>query len=314
MTPTLVLLAAGLSTRYGRLKQLEPVGPHGEALLDYAVFDARKAGFLRVLLVIRRELDELFRAYVRDRWPSDLEVVFHHQQIDDLPGLDADVATAPPVAALVEGRKKPWGTAHALLTAQRHLDGPFVLLNADDFYGDEGFSRAADFQQATDSLPAPTFGLITYTLGDTLSAHGGVSRGVCEVDGAGWLLGVREVLEIREGGGGISGRTVQGRPVALTGLEPISTNFWIFTPVVFPLLVAAFPGFLQAHLESSSAPPEFLIPTVVNSAIQAGLARVKTIPTSDRFLGITHPEDRPGVMAGLEDMTKEGQYPSPLWG
>jgi choline kinase len=328
MIPTVVLLAAGMSTRYGRLKQLEPVGPGGEALLDYAVFDARRAGFSRVLLVIREELEEVFRAYMEGRWPGDLEVVFHHQRIDDLQGVDLSLGAPLFPADVLGKREKPWGTAHALLTARAQLPGPFIVLNADDFYGESAFLKAADFLRASESTqgaevwsgggPAdegevPTFGLVTYSLKDTLSEHGGVSRGICLVDSKGWLEGIQEVLEIRRVDEGISGRTVAGQALALKGSEPISTNFWIFTPAVFPVLEAGFVDFFRAQIELSSTQPEFLIPTEVNRALGQGVARVRGIPTLDRFLGITHPEDRTWVGRGLEEVTDKGWYPSPLW-
>jgi len=329
MIPTVVLLAAGMSTRYGRLKQLEPVGPGGEALLDYAVYDARRAGFSRVLLIIREELEEVFRAHLKGRWPADLEVVFHHQRIDDLPGVDPTLRTPHSPAAVLANREKPWGTAHALLTARAQLPGPFVVLNADDFYGESAFLKAAEFLRGSDRGEVPTFGLVTYALEDSLSDHGGVSRGICRVNSQGWLEGVQEVLEIRRVDESILGRTVPGQGLELNGTEPISTNFWIFTPDVFPLLEAGFVEFFRAHVELPSlqpdaqpdsqpgaqpdAPPEFLIPTEVNRAIGQGVARVRGIPTLDRFLGITHPEDRTWVERGLEEMTKEGRYPSPLW-
>jgi len=338
MIPTVVLLAAGMSTRYGRLKQLEPVGPGGEALLDYAVFDARRAGFSRILLIIREELEEVFRAHIKGRWPADLEVVFHHQRIDDLPGVNPTLRTPQSPAVVLANRDKPWGTAHALLTARARLPGPFVVLNADDFYGEAAFRKAAEFLRGTEvgsgEAPAeigevPVFGLVTYTLEDSLSDHGGVSRGICRVNSRGWLEGVQEMLEIRRVDERISGRTLSGQELELNGTEPISTNFWIFTPDVFPLLEAGFVEFFGAHVELPSlqsdaqpesqpnaqpdAPPEFLIPTEVNRAIGQGVARVRGIPTLDRFLGITHPEDRSWVERGLEEMTNQGRYPSPLW-
>jgi hypothetical protein len=314
MTPTLVLLAAGMSTRYGRLKQLEPVGPADEALLDFAVRDAYEAGFPRVLLIIREELEDAFRTHVEGRWPADLEVVYHHQRLDDLSGAENTV----PVADLVANRKKPWGTAHAVLTAKPHLTGPFVLLNADDFYGKEAFGQAMDFMGAgltggTGVAMGPHFGLVTYTLADTLSEHGGVSRGICQVDGGGWLAGVREVLEIQRGAEGLAGKSVSGQQVALTGSEPISTNFWILTPHIFPILEEALTGFLKEARNQPEAQPEFLIPTVVNEVLSGGGPRVAAIPTEGRFLGITHPPDREWVVNGLKEMTLAGQYPSPLW-
>jgi NDP-sugar pyrophosphorylase family protein len=328
-----------MSTRYGRLKQLEPVGPGGEALLDYAVYDAHRAGFSRVLLIIREELEDLFLTHVKDRWPEQLEVVFHFQKIRDLPGIDRTLPGA--LMEAVERREKPWGTAHALLTSRAHLPYPFLLLNADDFYGGPAFSQAREFRgtledrfqagltvdPGEDRLPGaptsrtppavaerPTFGLVSYTLSDTLSDHGGVSRGVCQVDEEGWLAGIQEVLEIRRTGEGFKGRTLTGRPLRLTGGEPISTNFWIFTPEVFPFLEKGFSDFLAGQADPSTAQSEFLIPTVVNGALEAGAIQVKTAPTKGRFLGITHPEDREWVVESLASMALEGRYPDPLWG
>ena len=317
MIPTVVFLAAGMSTRYGRLKQLEAVGPGGEALLDYAVFDACRAGFSRVLLIIREELEGTFRAHIEGRWPAELEVVFHHQKIQDLPGAEQALADPSALVPVLERREKPWGTGHALLTAQPHLPHPFVLLNADDFYGESAFAQAAEFLSGgppTEVDRIPTFGLVTYTLADTLSEHGGVNRGICEVDPEGWLERVREVLEIGEGEGGLSGRTVSGQGVLLEGPEPISTNFWIFNPAIFPLMESEFSVFLREQIDPTAGQAEFLIPTVVNHAVREGKARVKGIPTRGRFLGITHPKDREWVMTGLKEMTEDGRYPSPLWG
>jgi hypothetical protein len=315
MTPTLVLLAAGMSTRYGRLKQLEPVGPEGEALLDYSVFDARRAGIRRVLLIIREELQEAFQAHTRDRWPPDLEVLYHHQRLEDLPGLSGELPWAGSLPETVEARTKPWGTAHALLTAQTMLPGPFMVLNADDFYGGPAFFAAVDLVErlAHEGGEAPSFGLVTYTLGETLSHHGGVNRGVCEVNTRGFLRRIREILEIRGREEPLTGETVQGGKLDLTGEEPISTNFWIFTPEVFPLLQAAFREFMGGVVRGHEGQPEFLIPSVVNEFLGSGRGRVRCVPAGSRFLGITHPKDRQGVVDGLEEMTAAGDYPRPLW-
>lgn len=313
MKPTLVLLAAGMSTRYGRLKQLEPVGPSGEALLDYAVFDAHRAGFPRILLIIREEIEGLFREHVEGRWPADLEVVYHHQRIDHLPGVPSDVLASTAFAEARGRRTKPWGTAHAVLTAKDRLQGPFALLNADDFYGRESFGQALalarDVEDRSDS-----FGLVTYTLGDTLSEHGGVNRGVCQVDAEGRLARVRETLDIRPAGNGLFGKTMEGEPVSLDGSEPISTNFWIFDADIFPILEDSLVAFLDEVAGDVGAQPEFLIPTVVNQSLAAGEFTVKAVPTRGRFLGITHPPDRALVVRGLEGMVRDGEYPTPLWG
>lgn len=322
MKPTVVLLAAGMSTRYGRLKQLEPLGPEGEALLDYAVYDAGRAGISRVLLIIREELEEVFRAHVEDHWPLDLEVVYHHQKIRDLPGVDSSLLSSLDRAGLVDGREKPWGTAHALLTAKPHLPGPFILLNADDFYGEAAYRQGTDFLLAQAAAtgseppgpdPVPTFGLVTYTLSETLSRHGGVSRAICTLDIQSRLEGVVEVLEIRKAEKGIGGRTVPGAGVDLEGAEQVSTNFWLLTPAIFPILEEGLSEFMRSLADPWTAQPEFLIPTVINRALRDGAIRVQGIPTEGRFLGITHPEDREWVEEGLEEMTRAGLYPRPLW-
>jgi|GEM_PF-36629 len=360
MNATLVLLAAGMSTRYGRLKQLEPVGPGGEALLDYSVFDAWKAGFSRVVMVIRREIEEDVRRHVGGRWPEALEIVFHHQELGDLPGVSALGASsrsgagrAPvpgevheSVAGLVAYRRKPWGTAHAVLTARDLLPGPFAVVNADDFYGESAFTRAAGLLAnpvGPEPGGLPVFGLLTYTLADTLSRHGGVSRGICRLDDPEWLAEVEEVLEIRREGGEIRGRGLSGEEVRLEAVAPTSTNFWLFSPAIFPLLEEGFLRFLggladtapeavpgrndaavhppaepEPHPSAAPAPhprteSEFLLPSEMNRILAAGQARVRVAPGGELFLGITHPQDRELVVESLENLVREGRYPKCLW-
>ena len=319
MTPTIVFLAAGMSTRYGRLKQLEPVGPKGEALLDYAAYDALRAGFSRAVLIIREELEDTFQAHIRQRWPEELEVAFHHQRLDDLPGIDP----SPGLKAVLEERKKPWGTAHALLTTRDLLPDPFVLINADDFYGPSAFSQGLSLMRRElrkDPWDPPGFGLVAYTLEDTLTRHGGVTRGICSVDRRGWLEGVEEAVDVKRGGASITGSTLSGGAMLLSGQEPTSTNFWIFTPEVFPLLERGFQEFLESVGSAPGAgagglgpQPEYLIPTEVNRIVAGGEARVWVLRTHDPFFGITHPQDWEWVAGGIREMIREGHYPDPLW-
>ncbi len=345
MAPTLVLLAAGMSTRYGRLKQLEPVGPGGETLLDFSVFDARKAGFGRVVLIIREELEDRFRRHVRERWPRDLEVEYHHQRLDDLAGATvrddggggSRGAGASPelMGRLVSERTKPWGTAHALLSARDLLPEPFAILNADDFYGESAFLRAASWLARGPERNGdgrPVFGLMGYTLRDTLSPHGGVNRGICRLDREGWLEEVEEILEIRAVNGGAQGVTVPGEGVILTGREATSTNFWIFTPDLFPFLEKGFQAFLEwlayveqvpegrgavererangmAGQEEKPRNPEFLIPTEINRLLTHAKIRVKVLEVEGPFFGITHPEDREWVAKGIAGLMGNGRYP-----
>jgi len=319
MNPTILVLAAGMSTRYGRPKQLEPLGPSGETLVDYAVFDALRAGFSRLVLVIREELEQAFRDEVLPRWPRKLEVLFHRQRTDDLPVSGLGYKEE----ALIRAREKPWGTAHAVLTARPLLPGPFVVLNADDFYGPSAYGRAMAFvrEEAPGGVSGndpPVFALVAYTLRETLSRHGGVNRGLCRVDDRGWLEEVREVLDLRPDHGEIRGRTLGGRTVSLTGEEPISTNFWVFTPEVFPFLEKGLREFLVREAEGAGAGTEggdgeFLIPTEVNRLLQERAVRVRVPRATDPFFGITHPQDREGVVRGLGELAREGRYPDPLW-
>lgn len=330
MTPTFVLLAAGLSTRFGRVKQLEPVGPGGEALLDYSAHDALMAGFHRAVLIVREELLGPFEAHIRNRWPDDLEVIFHHQKLSDIPSVTRLSLGDSTVEALLSTRRKPWGTAQALLSARHHLSGPFVVMNADDFYGPAAHLQSVSLLKGdvVEKAPGkPSFGLVAYKLDATLYGHGGVSRGVCEVSRQGWLDEIEEVLDIRRTEKTIVGRTMSGEGVILAGDEMVSTNFWAFTPDVFPLLEVGFGRFLETVASSSAAgadsgggsgnvspgEPEFLIPTEINRALTTGDARVRVMECQDDFFGITHPEDREWVAGKLAEMAREGLYTNPLW-
>jgi UTP-glucose-1-phosphate uridylyltransferase len=320
MSPTLVLLAAGMSTRFGRLKQLEPVGPAEEALIDYAAFDAQRAGFSRVVLIIREELKEAFQGHIDGRWPADLEVVFHEQRIDDLPGVAAaELGTLATLESISE-RKKPWGTAHALLTARHLLPEPFLVLNADDFYGHNAFLVARELMREMTrrgEYALPSFGIVTYTLEDTLSRHGGVNRGICRVRPSGELAEIQEVVGISRTASGIRGRTLSGDGIILSGSEATSTNCWVFSPHVFPILAERFGEFLGAGAKEDGlaavSEPEFLIPTEVNHALARDRVQVRVRASESLFLGITHPEDRDWVVNALADLTLRESYPSPLW-
>ncbi|MFC1661821.1 NDP-sugar synthase [Gemmatimonadota bacterium] len=316
MNPTLVILAAGMSTRYGRLKQLEPVGPSGEALLDYAVFDARMAGFSRVVFIIRPELEEDFRNHFPSGTPPDLDVVFHHQRVEDLPCLGSLGGVQGQVEIDPGTRTKPWGTAHALLTARPHLSGPFVVLNADDFYGRSAFVQAASWLNETGAAhppDRPVFGLVAYTLDETLSPHGGVSRAVCRGDLEGWLEEIEEVLNIHRADGEIRGRTVDGTEVVLPGQEVISTGFWIFTPAIFSSLEEGFRRFF-AGAPGATEDAEFLIPAEVCRLLRDEVIRVWVLRARDPFFGITHPRDWEWVSEKIGELVENGTYPSPLWG
>ena len=300
MPQTLVVLAAGLSTRYGGNKQLASVGPNGEVLLDYAVYDAVRAGFTSVTFVIRRELEKDLQEHVADRFGGSARVAYSYQELQDLPhGIEL-----PP------NRVKPWGTAHAILAVRDVVDEPFIVINADDFYGRSAYSSLYEFRERGRTGAIPEYAMIGYTLNDTLSEHGGVSRGICECSDAGYLERLVEVKKIESIGTEISGVTVTGERYALHGGETVSMNIWALTPAVFPVLEKQFAGFLREHRDDPDA--EFLISTALNEQIATGVSRLKVLAACERWFGMTFQEDRPNVAHQIGKFVDQGLYPNDL--
>lgn len=295
--PVLLVLAAGLSTRYGTLKQLEEVGPGGEYLLDYALYDAWRSGFGRAVLVIRPELEDLFRARVRSRWQGRID--FAPQRLEDL----------PEGVAVSGSRRKPWGTAQAVLAARPWLDEPFAVINADDFYGLSAYGLLGEFLRTAGT--GTDFALLGFRLRDTLSSHGGVSRAVCRIDPAGWLMGLEELVDVRHRAGGLSGRVVGGQSRSLTGTEIVSMNMWGFTPAIFPLLAAEFRAFLDRAAEDSTA--EFLIPEAVDRIARVGQGRVRVLPADGGWFGMTYAADRLLARERIRQLIRQGAYPRRLF-
>ncbi len=292
---TLVILAAGMGSRYGGLKQIDPMGPAGETMLDYTVHDAVRAGFDRVLFVIRREFDDAFRSSVGARFAPRITVDYAFQELDALP----EGATVP------AGRTKPWGTGHALWCARNALPGPFAVLNADDFYGAASLANLAAFLRDPATLsPAgpPAYAMVGFPLGNTLSAHGLVSRGICTVDTDGSLRNIEEHT-------GISAGDV-GPGLKYDEATPVSMNCWGFTPAFLPQLDTAWRTFIAQH--GSAEKTEFYLPAAVDTLIKTGAATVTVLPTSDQWFGVTYREDKPRVQAALLDLVAHGIYPSPL--
>ena len=291
-----MILAAGVGSRYGGPKQIEPVGPAGATLLDYSMFDARRAGFGSVVVVTRPELATAF-----DRIDATVAI----QRLDDIPAGPAGL-TMPPA------RTKPWGTGHAVLAAASAVSGPFAVVNADDFYGRDAFTRAAEFLGAGQGSETPgTFAIIAYPLRDTLSAAGGVNRAVCRADGDGWLETMEEVVDIRRlADGAYEGTDTHGRPMRLAGDSLVSMNLWAFTPAVFTLLRRGFAEFLR---QAGAGQGEFLISHAIRDAVRRREARVRLLGTRARWLGVTYPDDRPRVAAALQQLVAAGEYPERLW-
>jgi len=303
MKPTLLILAAGMGSRYGGLKQLDGMGPCGEVVMDYSVFDAIRAGFGKVVFVIRRDFEEQFKSQLGNRFGAHIKVEYAFQDLNDLPA----GYTVP------EGRTKPWGTAHAMLAAAGVVHEPCLMINADDFYGRDAFKIIADDLVT----PRPNDGKSHYSMAgfllkNTLSEHGSVARGVCTRDAKGMLASLTEMTKIFKTADGAENRENPDAPVKLTGNEPVSMNFFGFTPDFFQHLREAFVEFLRENGTDPKA--ECYVPKVVDSLIAAGKADVRVIDTSGKWFGVTYPEDKAEVVASIKALVDAGEYPSPLWG
>ncbi len=294
---TLVVMAAGIGSRYGGLKQMEGVGPAGEILLEYSVFDAIEAGFDRAVFVVRPEIRQAFEARLVRRFER--RIVCH--MVDQT--LDAGLGDRTPPA----GRIKPWGTGHAVLAARDLLDEPFAVINADDFYGRDSLTLMARHLEAGSG----EYALVGYRLRNTLSEHGSVARGVCSHDASMRLLSVVERTRIEPAGHGARYFDEEGQAHPLSGDELVSMNLWGFTPAFLDPLAAAFRRFLERHGDDPKQ--EFFLPTVVNELIGAGQAVVRILPSRDRWFGVTYREDVPAVRAELEKLRRQGLYPDRLW-
>jgi len=289
--PTLLVLAAGLSSRYGSPKQLAGVGPGGETLLEYAVFDALRAGFDRVVIIAQ----PAFRLALEQRLErAPCPVTVCEQPGDGLP----------------PDRRKPWGTAHAVLAAEAHLPNPFAVINSDDFYGQNAYQLLGGFLRTDPGEPVPVFALVGYRLRDTLSDAGGVGRAVCRHANQ-RLTTIAEVTEIQETGSGITGRGENGDALRLTGEETISMNAWGFTPALFPLLRRRFDAFRGEHRQDTDA--EFRLSTEVNGLVRAGEAAVEILPATGTWTGMTHAGDHARVQAFMAEQVAAGRYPPSLF-
>ncbi|KYP14093.1 sugar phosphate nucleotidyltransferase [Flavihumibacter sp. CACIAM 22H1] len=298
MKPTLVILAAGMASRYGSLKQIQSFGPSGETIMEYSIFDAIRAGFGKVVFIIRKEFEADFKEVFGSKLDGKVEVDYVFQSLDAfLPGV-----------AVPEGRTKPWGTAHAVLCAKTAVKEPFAVINADDFYGQDAFVKAYDFL-TTDCSPSK-HAIIGYELLKTLSEHGTVNRGVCRVDKAGNLESIAERLNISRKDGKIVCDDMQ-EPVELPLDSSVSMNFWCFHPSVFDISQQMFDDFVKQHYTEPKA--EFFIPIVADDFIKTGKGVIPVIQTSSNWFGVTYKEDAPSVQASLDALVAAGEYPDNLW-
>ena len=289
---SLLVMAAGMGSRYGGLKQLDAVGPSGETIIDYSVYDAIQARFNKVVFIIRKDFEDEFRSQITDKYSGKIQVEFAFQDLHDLP----DGFTCP------EGRNKPWGTGHAILAAADLIHEPFVAINGDDFYGRESFKVVADYYLSG----ADDFSMVAFQLDKTLSTFGGVTRGLCTVK--------KEKLDTVIETGELQ-RTEQGvtsdRNIKLDGSEPVSMNVWGFTPVLFKYLKTMFVGFLND--EGNELKSEYLIPSVVNDLIKSGREDVHVLRSASSWFGVTYKDDRPFVMGEIQKLIDRGTYPKQLF-
>ncbi len=300
---TLVVLAAGAGSRYGGLKQIDPVGPSGELIIDYSIYDALKAGFTQVLFVINRKIDAAFREAIGRRIERQIQTGYVYQDLDDLP----EGYKLPP------SRQKPWGTAHAVMAAREVVDSPFAVINADDYYGQNSYQLLADHLTAADAAGLVDASMVGFRLANTVSEHGYVSRGVCRVDRGGCLLDIDERTRIERRPEGIQYLDDQsGLWVDLADDTVVSMNLWGFGPQILPQLTTRFGSFLErsaANIDTA----EYFLPGVVKEMIADGTTQVKVLSTDDQWYGVTYQQDKPRVKASMARLVEQGIYPAALW-
>lgn len=303
--PVLVVLAAGMGSRYGGLKQMDPVGPNGEAILDYSVYDAKRAGFEEVIFIIKHAIEDDFKRLVGARIEKHLPVRYAFQELDALP----EGYTVP------AGREKPWGTTHALLAAAPMIEGPFAVINADDYYGPEAYRVLHEFLCAAQPQDGKQhYAMVGYQIENTVTDKGTVARGVCQADAAGYLTGIVERTKVAKTATGAEYSEDDGKSwTALPAGTLVSMNFWGFFPGFLQAARQGFPAFLQENLAKNPLKCEYLLPGTVDGEIRAGKADVKVLQSGDVWHGVTYKEDRPQVVAALAQKHKDGQYPTPLW-
>ena len=301
--PVLVIMAAGMGSRYGGLKQLDPVGNHGQLIIDYSIYDARRAGFETVVFVIKPEIEEDFKRCIGDRVSKSMDVRYAYQLKEDL----------PEGYCVPEERRKPWGTAHAALAARNVVDGPFAVINADDYYGPEAFREIYGYLSAHADGDVYEYVMVGYLLKNTVTENGTVARGVCEETADNFLTRVTERTKIEKGE---PPRYTEDDGQTWTELSEdtiVSMNRWGFTRSFLDEAWARFPAFLDKALAENPAKAEYFLPTVVSQLIDEGKARVKVLRSEDKWYGVTYREDKPTVMAAIAEKTEAGLYPSRLW-
>ena len=301
--PSLVIMAAGMGSRYGGLKQIDPVDSEGNKIIDFSIYDAIRAGFKKVIFVIKKENEKDFRTCIGDVIKDHIEVEYVFQDINDIP----DGFPVP------DGRTKPWGTAHAVLSCRNVVDGPFAVINADDFYGREAYEKIYDFLTKTDDRELK-FAMVGFELQNTLTENGSVSRGICEKDNEGFLTDIAERTQIIRTESGAAYTEDNGK--TYKDLKPdtlVSMNFWGFTKEFMHELEKAFNKFMETGLREDPMKAECYLPFVVDDLLKEGRATVRVLSSKDRWFGVTYKEDKPFVIDSLKRLKEKGEYPDRLW-
>ncbi len=302
---TLVIMAAGIGSRFGGgIKQLTPMGPNGEIIMDYSIYDAMQAGFNKVVFILRRDLEKDFREIIGSRIEKVIPCAYAFQEMDDLPA----------GFAVPAGRKKPWGTGQAVLAAKNLVHEPFLVINADDYYGKEAFGKVHDYManEMSESKPYLDMCMAGFILKNTLSDNGAVTRGVCEVNPDGTLARVTETYDVRMTDGKMSAKDAEGNPVTVRADQHVSMNMWGLTPAFFDVLEAGFPKFLE-NVPAGDLKAEYLLPSVIDEQIRGGKAKVRVLETRDKWFGVTYQEDKASVTAAFARLIADGVYPEKLY-
>ena len=302
MKPTLLILAAGMGSRYGGLKQIDQVGPSGEAIIDYSIYDAIRAGFEKVTFIIRKNIEKEFREVFESKLKGKIETEFVFQELEMVP---EGISFSPE-------RVKPWGTAHAVWVARDYIREPFVVINADDFYGAGSYQTIADFLMQDDLVDSSKYSMVGYQVRHTLSDFGAVTRGVCESSDGEYMKAVVERTEIVKDGQQIYFNDEKEGKVSLTGDELVSMNFWGFTPTIFDHFEDAFTAFIRKNADKLKM--ELFIPKVINDLVAEKVASVRILPSRDQWFGVTYREDKPIAIENIRNLIEQGVYPDNLWG
>lgn len=302
--PVLVIMAAGMGSRYGGLKQIDPVDDQGHIIIDFSIYDALKAGFKKLVFIIKKEIEEDFKAIIGRRMEKHAQVEYVFQSLDALPEGFSKPAD----------RVKPWGTGHAILSCKGIVDAPFAVINADDFYGAHAFKVIYDYLANVEDDDKYRYTMVGYVLENTLTEHGHVARGVCQTDESGFLTDVHERTRIEKRGNGAAYTEDEGATwVEVSPKAIVSMNLWGFTPGILDELDKSFVPFLKENMEKNPLKCEYFLPTVVNDLVAADRATVKVLTSGDRWYGVTYKEDKAVVVAAVKAMKDNGQYPAMLW-